>query len=146
VAVPQAIKDEIVRLAANGYSRSAIASQVGNGLSRCAISGLLHRMQIRTGNVGKPKVCKQRRTAARPAKPVAEVVARIGVSLTEISDHRCHWPIAGAGISTLFCNADRANSRHPSYCSHHHARSIRIEAPAPATRRRLAMALRPMAR
>jgi hypothetical protein len=41
--------------------------------------------------------------------------------LIELGEHACHWPVAGAGASALFCNASRSGSDHPSYCRHHAA-------------------------
>jgi hypothetical protein len=66
--------------------------------------------------------------AGRHKRLCTAALTRSGLPST-LADNACHWPVAGSGAETLFCNASRNGSWHPSYCRHHAARSVAIDGP-----------------
>jgi hypothetical protein len=144
MAIPQPVIEQILALAASGLSRGMIAEQVGHGVTRNAVCGLLSRRGIRTSKV--PLVSKVRQSprpplrhaeAPAPAPVVAEVIGviRPPTPLLELANDGCRWPVSSDwGLATLFCNHGRA-SGHASYCRHHAMRAIRSEADSHAVAR-----------
>ncbi|CAB4122898.1 GcrA cell cycle regulator [uncultured Caudovirales phage] len=58
---------------------------------------------------------------ARPvkvAKEIAPAFVPLRISLVDLSNSMCRFPVDGASCSTLFCGLPKAGA---SYCSHHHA-------------------------
>jgi hypothetical protein len=139
MAIPQPLVEQIVALAANGLSRGMIAEQVGHGVTRNAICGLLFRRGIKTSQA--PLISKVRRSPRPPLRHAgapaprcapAEIVGviRPAARLLELADDGCHWPVSwGKGRITLFCNHGKTGSGHPSYCRQHARRAIRITPP-----------------
>jgi hypothetical protein len=135
MAIPQPVIEQIIALAASGLSRGMIAEQIGNGVTRNAVCGLLSRRGIRTSKT--PLVAKVRRSprppmrgAEAPASATAEIayIIRPPAPLLELADDGCRWPVSW-GRATLFCNHGHAGSGHPSYCRQP-MRAIRTEAEA----------------
>ena len=137
--------DNLRALLAEGLSRSQIGARLG--MTCGAVKGLVFRMQ--RGGVVVPRSLPARRVPVK-AKPQpqydhsmrstgtcdlpVEVTAN-AVPLIALGDHGCHWPVAGEGIGTLFCGADRGG--HASYCRHHAARSVAVEEPGVFVRPRV---------
>jgi hypothetical protein len=124
MTLPQPVVEQILALAAEGRSRGQIARELGNGVTRSAVIGVLWRRQRDPTLTSKPS-SEPTKPRHRPPRPTAEVVC-LGVPLLEVGPNACRWPISGKGLATLFCGADRGTSRHPSYCPHHHGKSLKI--------------------
>ncbi len=123
---PQPLVDRIISLANAGLTRAAIASQVG--LTRSAVSGLLHRLDIFTPAPAKPpKPARPRRsyTKAKSSKPLPVMFGKItrhrnlpSVSWADLAVHHCRWPID----NDLWCGNSKTDG---SYCAGHAALAYR---------------------
>jgi hypothetical protein len=138
---------------AAGVTRGAVASQLGR--SKGSVRGLAYRLRIdspppsarspikdgltlvgagadrggsrtriRAVKAAQEKAGRAQASPAMAAPPLVEP-SFTGVSLFELGDDRCHWPVDGEGSGALFCGADRNDSWHPSYCRHHAALAFR---------------------
>ena len=108
---------------AQRYSAADIARTLDCGLTRCAVLGKVHRLDLpthaappklhrtftRTGMPPKPK---------RPAKPAIEAPAPLNIAFLDLQPPHCRYPVSDAPPH-LFCG----QSKQPgsSYCPHHHA-------------------------
>jgi hypothetical protein len=126
--------DNVRALLAAGLSRSQIGDRLG--MTRSTVGGLIYRMKAKGVAVprrlprpqsvkAKPQCDHSMRSTGTRDLPV-EVTAD-AVPLIDISPRGCHWPVAGEGIATLFCGADRGG--HRSYCRQHAMRSVRVDEP-----------------
>ena len=70
--------EQLKKLWADGLSGSQIAYRIGNGLTRCAILGKIHRMKLSRLS---PERSKIKRTQARPLKkrPQYATLVRMGI-------------------------------------------------------------------
>jgi hypothetical protein len=131
--------DNVRAMLAAGRSLSQIGKACG--MTRSAASGLVHRMKTAKSGMAvpsrlrrvkpKPRIVRppqQQRSSGMCDLPV-EPIPATAVTLIELGDNGCHWPVAGEGVATLFCGADRDGSWHASYCRHHQARSVAIDGP-----------------
>ena len=123
--------ENVKTLLVEGLTRAEVGKRMG--LSRSTICGMAFRLKrsgvelpstrarVTVGNVRKPQRAKRtgKDDGKRPRAPKSEAVP-----LLEIGIGRCHWPVSGEGLGTLFCNASRVGSGHRSYCKFHHLRSI----------------------
>jgi hypothetical protein len=110
------VKDRLIPIGAGrGGSRRRFRAEVKAAQEKAA----------RPQETAKPG--KVRRAQASPAKAAPPLVEPLftGVSLFELGDDRCHWPVDGEGSGVLFCGTDRNGSWHPSYCRHHAALAFR---------------------
>lgn len=128
---------ELTQLWTEGKSASQIATIMG-GISRNAVLGKLHRMNIETGRFSaiaplkkvKPLVAQAQfaRKKADPVKaaavkaielrpPPPSIPKPLLVRLVDLGNHDCRWPVSGEKADTLFCghNAEPGNS----YCCGH---------------------------
>lgn len=124
----------------DGATASTISEVLGNGISRMAVIGKAHRLDLPrrslvqppkpvkvNGNRGKPKAAGiVHRVLTRPA-PAAEEAVDPGVDVThllglaKLNDHVCRWPVTGQGAATLFCGKHTKDGS--VYCSVHHRKA-----------------------
>lgn len=125
------------RLHAEGKSASEIAAIMGT-ISRNAVIGKLHRLNLYDTGTPKPKAKPFIRTPRRPTKKadpvkVAEVVQieravaapvlskPLFLKLFELERNDCRWPVSGEKANTLFCGNKVVSGC--SYCEGHHRMS-----------------------
>jgi GcrA cell cycle regulator len=123
------IRIELLRqLWDRGLAASAIARQLGGGISRCAVIAKVHRLTLARrvrlhGPVppkkppAKPrgKILQGPLIVAKPSKPRPPVMRRL--VLTELGPRHCRWPVGNpASADFFFCGADR---EAPPYCPYH---------------------------
>ena len=125
--LPDIVVDRLIELSRTGLPRSAIAAQTG--LSRSSVCAALWRRGER------PVERERKPPAPRPVRrkrraiPVATVAPQsIAVTLAEVRG--CRWEVTGSKTVSdyLFCNSDRTDSGHPSYCGWHFRMSINVVA------------------
>jgi GcrA cell cycle regulator len=133
------------KLWAEGVSASAIAAQLGGGISRSAVLGKINRLR-RLASSEMPSKTRPRNTALRespndlpPAAPArrprgqrepqserlcAAAKAR-GKRLLELGNDSCRWPLGNPGTARfLFCGAAGADlGRGIPYCPRHMRRA-----------------------
>ena len=124
---------------ADGKSASLIACALvtiyGGRLSRNAVIGKLHRLGLkRLGTRVKSETHKQtqkllrndarerfknngRRAWAELTDLPEDEIPATAVTLHELRDHHCRWPVKGSGAGMLYCGADPFD-RMP-YCGGH---------------------------
>lgn len=110
----------------NGRSAGAIAKELGGGLTRCAVSGKIHRMGLRTraakAAASKP-VPAPKPAPAAPASIATAVAASVpapteSVAITELKNRGCRWSVGEKDGSFRFCGAIRPG-KNVAYCDTH---------------------------
>lgn len=125
--------EQLRALAADGFSCSLIAAELGGGKTRNAVIGKLHRLGIQKGKVrmvadrnAQPKVKRDRNRfvpSASPLKPLPPEITSPSlemrtVTLAELDYSHCRWPIGDPHKEDFrFCGADKEIDR--SYCAFH---------------------------
>jgi GcrA cell cycle regulator len=120
------------QLWAAGETAAAIAARLG--VTPSAVLGKVHRLQLgprpkakRTRKAPVAKSPEPRRRGERDAEaePVAEVTKR-GVSLFELTNGTCRWPIGEPGTAGFhFCGAAGADLENDQpYCERHARRAF----------------------
>lgn len=135
----QEMLETAVQLARDGLSAGQIAVEIGNGVSRNAVIGKLHRAKHRlsdlNGRVRQAKsptekiaarVKTERRVkikeASAPIKRMSRELAHLaverkdGVELVDLECHHCRWP-HGDGRDVWYCGRQRDGEA--SYCEGH---------------------------
>lgn len=131
--------ERLTKLWADGLSSSEIAAELGGGLSRNAVIGKVHRLNLPGRRLQarldqhREKRLKKRTTIARwrrdgtslklmetttgtaPELPGDHAPNPIGI--LELTTETCHWPAFGEGLNTTFCGD--VTVRGFSYCLHH---------------------------
>jgi GcrA cell cycle regulator len=143
--------DRLRALLADGLSTSQIANELG-GITRNAVIGKAARMGIgfcvifgkpkqgpkprdRVRTVWRPKPPKLKPVAATdlPPEPVANPV-----TLLELTEFTCRWPVAGEPADMLFCGALPAEGKVycPKHCDHAYHMPLVLSAHERERRRR----------
>jgi GcrA cell cycle regulator len=132
----EAAIERLKELWADGYSGSEVAERMGEGLTRCAILGKVHRLGLRRGPrmkvarllVKKPPKKVAPREVSRPEMPPMrpdlrppEPTAPGTLSLLDLRPGQCHWP-TGDSVPYTFCAAPQEAGS--SYCEIHHRMSV----------------------
>jgi len=112
-----------------GLSASQIAKELAEGVTRNAVIGKAHRM----GLASRPSPVKAdpaKKAAKKPVEKAApkKKVASSKVSLLELTDRMCKWPIGHPGDPDFrFCG----KPVQPSfpYCAEHCAQAYQIQQP-----------------
>jgi GcrA cell cycle regulator len=136
-------RDEALRqLWAQGYSASLIADKLANGhkLTRCAVIGRAHRLELPARKDRQPLERKPRRANGKPRRPQpkpapppqpsrlrpvapvpnapTEPAAMRKLPLVELKSNQCRWPLGELmDVAHLFCAADTREGE--VYCPHH---------------------------
>jgi len=101
--------EELTRLRSSGKSFGAIAKEMGEGLTRNAIAGRLHRLKT----IGLRKI-------KRPETPeiveTKEETPQGPIRLDELTRNTCHAPTR-VGSVTMYCGLPTDGT---PYCSDHH--------------------------
>lgn len=127
----------------DGFSASRIASVLGHGLSRCAVSGMLFRMNILRSKTAQsnipprraaPKPKRHRAFAPEPASAAAPPnyeptferdemndlppdQSPNAVALFDAADDQCRWPLGDTKSADFkFCGT---TATHGAYCLRH---------------------------
>lgn len=145
--------DDLKALNKQGLSASAIAARLGNGISRNAVIGKLHRMGIRVSadrpggarlaagrkrkRTLEPKLTTQVRSRLRPDLDMLAALRAMPdpepgstVSLQDLEAHQCRFPY-GEKAPFRFCGC--AVSEGLPYCDKHAAKCFTAEKPKPRT-------------
>ncbi len=131
--------DLLKQLWADGLPANQIAAQLG-GVTRNAVIGKVHRLGLAgratTSRQPRPRRTIGRRDRAggvsmrklvfvrpRPVPPdrLPPAPAALMLSVAQLKDATCHWPIGDPRAPGFgFCGAKAASGRQP-YCAHHQA-------------------------
>lgn len=132
-------------LHAKGYSASMAALELGNGFTRNAVIGKLHRLGLRDScpkeKPSKPLVSMQERERPQykkpkalrfcptsfkisevlpPQPPVNEKAEPGSIALIDLEWHHCRWPIGDVQETGFgFCGAPRELGSSFWYCAKH---------------------------
>ncbi len=114
-----------------GLSASQIAKELAEGVTRNAVIGKAHRMNL----ASRPSPVKSDSTRKKARKPVekkrtpAKVRSSGGkVSLLELSERICKWPIGHPGEPDFhFCGKPSAPTF--PYCPEHCAQAYQVQQP-----------------
>ncbi len=112
----------------DGYSASAIADKLGNGISRCAVLGKAHRLELtsRENRKGKSKLKAPSlkivlhpkcRKAPRPFDAAELPFSPVNLSLLDLGANQCRFPTTDDN-PFLFCGMKKKDGS--VYCPHHH--------------------------
>ncbi|PCI34500.1 MAG: global cell cycle regulator GcrA-like protein [Alphaproteobacteria bacterium] len=113
-----------------GLSASQIAKELAEGVTRNAVIGKAHRMNlasrpspVKTDPKKKAKKAVEKKAATPKAK------ARTGkVSLLELTERICKWPIGHPGeVDFHFCGKTSATTF--PYCAEHCAQAYQVQQP-----------------
>jgi GcrA cell cycle regulator len=138
---PSSRIERLKQLFAAGHSPGVIAFKLGDGLTRNAVIGKLNRLALMGKNAParparlpqrriRPELSNARITLNTPRKPQIpnetacteatdlppEPVAN-PVTLMQLTEHTCRWPVAGDGATMLYCGAEPAADA--PYCLGH---------------------------
>jgi GcrA cell cycle regulator len=152
------LKTRAEELYSSGLSCRAVAAEIGGGVSRCAIQGIVHRRKAARGEVTRlpptdprlviPKTdpLARKRQVASTSKPSSSVAPAVvhrtapsfpaprasagGFLLEHLGSRCCKWPITPDHVREhLFCGAPRPDGRN--YCEEHQAIAVRPTSGAP---------------
>src|SRR5450432_3230555 len=98
------------KLWADGLSASQIAAELG-GVTRNAVIGKVHRLGL-SGRAKSPSSAVPRVRKARPAS------MRPRISITELSEATCRWPIGDPGAEDFAYCGSQTKAALP-YCPYH---------------------------
>lgn len=134
--------EKLHQLAAEGLSTSQIAAELGNGISRNAVIGKMHRDGIESKNSrgwpgvkkpdARPRIVRKRAPrkvstdivvgSSKPPTPICEEAFVAGpdggVSLFDKANDQCSWPLDNGNYCGASVTLGR-NGRPVSYCRHH---------------------------
>lgn len=126
----------------DGLSATEIAMDLGGGMTRNAVLGMVHRQKLTPRKSPVPKVAhsggptpkKPRRTHGwipQPPRPKKVVIPKpepppeptgFNVTLMQLEHHHCRWIIGDpVGPATVYCGA--AKDGESPYCAHHRAKA-----------------------
>ena len=123
--------EELRQAWAAGLSAGVIAKQLGNGISRSAVIGKAHRLELPphkhapsaqrppTVRPYKKRILRLRIDQQQPLPPEVPRPPRMRrLPLLELEDGQCHWPVGDPRRKGFFfCAADAVEGR--PYCAWH---------------------------
>lgn len=122
--------DTLKKLWLEGLSASQIAARLGEGVTRNAVIGKAHRLDLAARP--SPVKAEPAKPAAKPARAApAEKPQR--VTLLKLTERMCKWPIGHPGEPEFHFCGRRSQPGQP-YCAHH--ASMAYQTPAPRRDRR----------
>lgn len=132
------------RLWSEGLSAGQVAAEIGAGVTRNAVIGKIHRLGLpdraaakpagraRIGRPGENRQVEQAVRKPAPSAPIAPALTPIAepaevaipvsdrVTLLDLRDSMCRWPVGHDGARHLFCGAHSADFAHGRpYCAEH---------------------------
>jgi len=113
-----------------GLSASQIAAALAEGVTRNAVIGKAHRMNLasRPSPVKSDPKKKTAKPAEKKAAPVKSKASTGKTSLLELSERMCKWPIGHPGeVDFHFCGKPSATTF--PYCSEHCAQAYQVQQP-----------------
>ena len=118
--------DILKKLWAKGLSASQIAGQIGDGVTRNAVIGKAHRLGLKS----RPSPVKSDpKKPKKPApKPIAAAVSEDRVSLLQLNERICKWPIGHPGDDDFHFCGRPSEAGHP-YCGSHCEMAYQTQAP-----------------
>ncbi len=118
--------DKLEKLWAKGLSASQIAGQIGDGVTRNAVIGKAHRLGLKS----RPSPVKSDpKKPKKPApKPIAAAVSEDRVSLLQLNERICKWPIGHPGDDDFHFCGRPSEAGHP-YCGAHCEMAYQAQAP-----------------
>ncbi len=124
--------EQLKKLWEAGLSASQIAAELGN-VTRNAVIGKVHRLGL-SGRAKSPSSAAPRQRKARPAQHMMRVSRPVSrgntalahafepmsqrLSLLELNEATCHWPVGDPSSPEFFFCGGKALSSLP-YCAHH---------------------------
>lgn len=111
-----------------GLSASQIAKKLGEGVTRNAVIGKAHRLSLKS----RPSPVKSDKKPVKRAQPK---VTASQISLLDLTDRMCKWPIGHPGEPDFHFCGKNAESGMP-YCARHCAEAYQAQ-PARRDRRQL---------
>lgn len=127
---------DLKKLYVDGFSASKIAAELGNGLTRNAVIGKIHRLGLdgRPRPPRKPRIVRPRTRHVATSllaaaalgrspgyvEPVIDIVIPVEQrrSLVELTDKTCRWPIGDPGKEDFYFCGGHPHSDKP-YCAYH---------------------------
>ena len=108
---------------AERYSAAEIARTIGCGLTRCAVLGKAHRLDLPTHAAPRRPYRTFARTwmppeQKRAAKPALEIPAPLNIPFLDLEASHCRYAVNDA-LPYLFCGQKK--EADSSYCAHHYA-------------------------
>jgi GcrA cell cycle regulator len=109
-----------------GLSASQIAEKLGEGVTRNAVIGKAHRLGLKS----RPSPVKSEPAQAKAAKPKAKAKAKASgkVSLLELTERICKWPI-GHPTDADFHFCGKPSKAGFPYCDEHCEVAYQAQAP-----------------
>ncbi|MBL4787638.1 MAG: global cell cycle regulator GcrA-like protein [Kordiimonadaceae bacterium] len=108
-----------------GLSASQIAKELGEGVTRNAVIGKAHRLSLKS----RPSPVKTDKDKKKVApKRVAKKADKTLVSLLDLTDRMCKWPLGHPGDDDFhFCG--KASENGMPYCAGHCAEAYQAQPP-----------------
>ena len=140
--------EKLKKLWADGLSASQIAGELGGGVTRNAVIGKVHRLNLSgrakpaggaTPRTHRPRVASAPRTSSRPMsigntalkvhvvsqprpvlQPIEEIVVPISLRTTilGLTDQTCKWPIGDPSLEDFHFCGHKPRESSP-YCEYH---------------------------
>ncbi|WP_417450920.1 GcrA family cell cycle regulator [Kordiimonas sp.] len=109
----------------DGLSASQIAKELGEGVTRNAVIGKAHRLGLKS-RPSPVKTDKDKKKA--PPKRVAKKADKQLVSLLDLTDRMCKWPLGHPGDADFhFCG--KSSEAGMPYCAAHCAEAYQAQPP-----------------
>ncbi len=108
-----------------GQSASQIAKELGEGVTRNAVIGKAHRLGLKS----RPSPVKSDKVKAKaPARRTAKKDTKQLISLLDLTDRMCKWPIGHPGDADFHFCGKNAEPGMP-YCAGHCAEAYQAQPP-----------------